>query len=122
MSRYAYIRGEVKLIDIDTHAKPRHLLAMNENISPKAPKRRKRKPIKLWPLPAPQNSSVLYVKVLPKDVGMFRFLLEARDNLALFTVLDRHGAVLKVMYSPHQEKLVKEALQGMTEVIPIDFL
>ncbi len=95
---------------------------MGEGILQKAPKRRKRKSVKLWPLPAPKNSSVLYVQVLPKDVGMFRFLLEARDNLALFTVLDRHGAVLKVMYSPHQEKLVKEALQGMTEVIPIEFL
>lgn len=91
-------------------------------ITQTASKRRKRKPVKLWPLPAPQNSSVLYVKVLPKDVGMFRFLLEARDNLALFTVLDRHGAVLKIMYSPHQKKLVVEALQGMMEVIPIEFL
>lgn len=87
-----------------------------------SPKPKRRRPMRIVPLAAPPCSSVCYVKVLPKDVGMFRFLLEAHDNLALFTVLDRHGAILKVMYSPHQEKLVHEALQGMTEVIPVEFV
>lgn len=68
---------------------------------------------------AASYSSSLYVKLAPSDVGMFRFLLEAYDNLALFSVLDKYGAILKVFYSPHQEKEVMQALQSIQTLVPL---
>ncbi len=62
-------------------------------------------------------SSVVYVEIPASEVGMFRFLLEAYDNLALFTVLDKYKAILKVFYSPHQEKEVHERLKDMQSLV-----
>ena len=53
---------------------------------------------------------------------MFRFLLEAQDNLGLMTVVDRWGAVLQVRFSPHQERDMREFLEGMQETIPFTIL
>lgn len=50
---------------------------------------------------------------------MFRFLLEARDNLAGFTVLDRRECLLKVFFSPHQAQDVRRELAAMGEAIPL---
>ncbi len=67
-------------------------------------------------------SSCLYIEIDPSQVGMFRFLLEAYDNLALFTVLDKYKAILKVFYSPHQEKEVRERLKDMTSIVDFQFI
>lgn len=53
---------------------------------------------------------------------MFRFLLEAYDNLALFTVLDKREALLKVVFSPHQERQARAALAGIGDVLPIEII
>ncbi len=67
-------------------------------------------------------SSCVYIKITPSQVGMFRFLLEAYDNLALFTVLDKFEAILKVFYSPHQEKEALERLADMQSVVEFEFV
>lgn len=36
----------------------------------------------------------------PANIAMFRFLLEAKDNLAQFTVLERKTALLKIFFPP----------------------
>lgn len=65
------------------------------------------------------HSSRLMVGLAPSSVGLFRFLLEARDNLAGFTVLDRREALLKVFFSPHQEEQVRSALDAIGTEIPL---
>lgn len=92
-------------------------LSEQQPLAPSGRRFRKRKPQKVIALPAPQHSSWLYVRVAPAHVGMFRFLLEAHDNIALFTVLDRHEALLRVMFSPHQEAEARTILEGMNDVI-----
>ncbi len=68
------------------------------------------------------NSECLYIKISPSQVGNFRFLIEAYDNLALFTVLDKYKAILKVFYSPHQAKEAKERLVDMQSFVEFEFL
>lgn len=70
-------------------------------------------------LPAPSSSMRLLVSLPPDRVGLFRFLLEACDNLASFTVLDRREALLKVLFSPHQERDVQRMLEDIGESIPL---
>lgn len=76
----------------------------------------RRKPVTLSPA---ARSAVLVIRIAPRDVGLFRFLLEARDNLALFTVLDPRAALLKLLFSPHQKEEVRAALADMADLIPM---
>ena len=69
--------------------------------------------------PPPRHSARLLVRVAPADVALFRFLLEACDNLALFTVLERKTALLKVVFSPHAEDAVRAALAEIAASVPL---
>ena len=80
-------------------------------------KKRARRP--LSPL---RESFRLLVRLAPEDVAMFRFLLEARDNLAGFTVLDRREALLKVFGSAHQEQAIYSALREIGESLKLEIL
>ncbi len=73
-----------------------------------------RKPVSLLPA---TRSAVLLIRIAPRDVGLFRFLLEARDNLALFTVLDPRAALLKLLFSPHQLDNLRVALADLAEML-----
>ena len=46
---------------------------------------------------------------------MFRFLLEAYDHVAYFTVLENKTALLRVIFSPHRQREAREALQQMAQ-------
>lgn len=72
------------------------------------------------PLPPPPRSERLLARVAPSQVGMFRFLLEACDNVAYFTVLDRRAALLKIVFSPHQEHAARAALAHIATSLPLD--
>ena len=78
-----------------------------------------RKPRPRRPLPPPEESACLLLRLAPEQVALFRFLLEARDNLAGFTVLDRREALLKVFYSPHQNADVLAALEEIGADVPL---
>ena len=67
-----------------------------------------------------QGGKRLLVRVAPEQVGMFRFLLEAYENVAYFTVLNRHDALLKVVFSPHREKATRTALSEIASSIEIE--
>jgi len=84
---------------------------------PRAKKIRKPGPA----LPPPRASLRLLVRLAPQDVAMFRFLLEAYDHLAYFTVLDVRETLLSVVYSPHQEDAVRLALEGIGECLPLRY-
>ena len=68
-------------------------------------------------LPAPDKSMFLLVRLAPSSVALFRFLLEGYGHLALFTVLDRQAALLKLVFSPHQEGAVREARAALAESV-----
>lgn len=74
------------------------------------------------PLPAPRFSSCLYVRLDARDVAMFRFLLEAEDNLAYMSTVDRWACVLRVTYSPHQKNAVLRYLEAMRERIDFSII
>lgn len=78
---------------------------------------RRHKPVSLSPA---RRSAQLVIRIAPRDVGFFRFLLEARDNLALFTVLDSRTALLKLLFSPHQTDDVRAALAAMQTLLTFD--
>ena len=70
------------------------------------------------PLPAPEYSACLYVRIAPPHIAMFRFLLEAEDNLAYMSTVDRWASVLRVTFSPHQREAVNRYLASMRSLIP----
>ena len=72
-------------------------------------------------LPPPRSSLRFLVRLAPRDVAMFRFMLEAYDNLAYFTVLDARETLLSVVCSPHQERDVRRALEDMGEQLPLRY-
>jgi hypothetical protein len=72
-------------------------------------------------LPAPASSLRFLVRLAPRHVAMFRFLLEARDNLAYFTVLDAGEALLVLVCSPHQEADARAALDAVSECLPLEY-
>lgn len=74
------------------------------------------------PLPAPASSARVYIHIAPADVALFRFLLEAEDNLGYMSVLNRWGAVLKVSCSPHQIARLHHYLGGMQEKLVFKML
>lgn len=71
------------------------------------------------PLPAPRRCGCLLVRLDPAHVGLFRFLLEGYENLALFTVLERKTALLKLLFSPHSLTAVRAALADIAETVPL---
>lgn len=93
---------------------------MTDNAAGK--QRRKRRFRYPAPLPAPGFSACLYVRLAPKDVAMFRFLLEAEDNLAYISTADRWACVLRVIFSPHQEKAVRRCLESMRDTVTFSII
>ena len=78
--------------------------------------RERRKPAPA--LPPPTRSACLLVRIAPEHTGLFRFLLEAYEHIAYFTVLENKTALLRVIYSPHRERDAREALAQMAQSLP----
>lgn len=81
-------------------------------------RKRKRPPL----LPAPRVSSRLYIRLAPAHTRLFRYLLEAYDNLAYSSVADRKACILKLVYSPQQEREFLAALDEIKQSIPLEIL
>ena len=69
-----------------------------------------RKPRRLGPYSAPKASRRLYLRLAPCGLAKLKFLLEAHDNLGYLSIIDRRGAVVKLTYSPSQEREVEDFL------------
>jgi hypothetical protein len=80
------------------------------------PKRKKRGEKR--PAVPPGRSGRLYVIVAPSAVGLFRFLLEAHDNLGLMTVLDRRRAALLLRFAPGMEQEMREFIESVKTMLP----
>ena len=89
--------------------------AKNQGNCPPA-MRERRKPAPA--LPPPTHSDSLLVRIAPERTGLFRFLLEAYDHVAYFTVLENKTALLRVIFSPHRQREAREALQQMAQSLP----
>jgi len=45
----------------------------------------------------------IYVQLKRQDIALFKFLLEAMDNLAYMTVVDKYRAVVQLVHAPDSE-------------------
>ena len=81
--------------------------------------RKKRLPLLL---PAPRWSDHAYVRIARRDIALFRFLLEAEDNIGYMSVLDCHAAILKVVFSPHQEREMRACLETMRQSVAFEVI
>ena len=75
------------------------------------PPRRRRHPV-------PAASARLYVRLTPRNVSLLTFLLQAEDNLALPTVVDRFAAVVRLTYCPDEAARVEAFLRDLTVMCP----
>ena len=73
-------------------------------------------------LPPPQRSGRIYVRIRPSLVHLFRFHLEAMDNLGIMTIVDRWDTVLMLRFSPHQEQEAREFLATLEEPLGLKIL
>ncbi len=84
------------------------------------PRRRKARPI---PCPPPPRwSDRLYLRLEKAHTALFRFLLEAHDNLALFTMADSGAAILQLRFSPHQAGQVLAFLREIEGLVPHELI
>ena len=63
---------------------------------------------------------MLLIRISPRDTGLFRYLLEGGDNLAMLTVLDPKKALFKLLFSPHQCVEVRAFLESMRQTVPFE--
>ncbi len=67
------------------------------------------------------ESALLIVRLATKDVAMFRFLLEAYENLACFTVLEKRPALLKLMFAAESRDTVIASLNEISRTIRLEW-
>lgn len=67
-------------------------------------------------------SASLYVRLQPQHTGLFRFLLEAYDNLAFATTLDRNAAILAIQFAQESYESVQVALAEIRDAIALEIL
>lgn len=79
----------------------------------------RRRPRKRVCPPPPTNSERMYVQIAPSDIGLFRFLLEAHDNLGIFTVTNKFKGILQLRFSPHQRREMQAFVKGVAEEMDI---
>jgi len=79
---------------------------------------RRRRPQRRRHHPVPQASARLYVRLLPRNVSLLTFLLQAEDNLALPTVVGRFAAVVRLVYCPDEAGRVEGFLRDLGVVCP----
>lgn len=66
-------------------------------------------------------SRILYAEVPRERIALFRFLLEAYDNLALMSVVDRYRAVIKIRCTDAGLNTVRNVLHAEgAKIIELD--
>lgn len=65
----------------------------------------------------PTRSLRIYLRVAPKDLAYFKFILETYDNLAYLSVVDRHAAIAQIVYTKGMAREVRSFLDGMHEEV-----
>ena len=57
----------------------------------------------------------LRIRIDPEQIYFLKFILEAYDNLAIISTVDRHEGIMELKYPPELEEDVKGVLQSMTQ-------
>lgn len=70
-------------------------------------------------MPMPANPDYIYCKLPPGEIALFRYLLEAHDNLAQFTVLEKHTALIKIFFPAENYQLVQKFLDEIAGEISL---
>ncbi|MBQ7456849.1 MAG: DUF4911 domain-containing protein [Desulfovibrio sp.] len=61
-----------------------------------------------------------YIRLAPQDIGLFRFLLEAYENVGYFTVVDRVCGWLKISTTPSMEETMRRVLAEIAHTVVIE--
>lgn len=67
-------------------------------------------------------SSRAYILVPRKEIAYFKFLIEAWDNLAYLTVIDKYKAVVELTFYRDFIKDILKIIEIIKEEIPIKIL
>ncbi len=67
-------------------------------------------------------SERLYVKLRPEDARQFRYLLEAYDNLAYSSVVERKGCTLKLVFAPGWRDQVLRTLDEIRSGLDLEII
>ncbi|MCA1743688.1 MAG: DUF4911 domain-containing protein [Desulfovibrionales bacterium] len=67
-----------------------------------------------------EYSRRIYVHIERKDIALFKFLLESRDNLAYLTVIDKYRAVVQVVCGYGFEDEIDEFLSAAGQEMPVN--
>ena len=70
--------------------------------------------------PPARENAALYLRLPAEQTALFRFLLEAYENVAYFTVLDRREALIKVVFSPHMREQAEAALADIARSVQLE--
>lgn len=70
------------------------------------------------PYAPPVASARIYVRLESGHIALLKYLLEAEDNLALPTVVDRFAAVVRLAFSPDAAERVEGFVRDLTAVCP----
>lgn len=59
----------------------------------------------------------IYARIAPKDIAMFRYLLEASENLAQFSIIEKKAALLKIFFPKNNYHLLQKRLSEISQNI-----
>jgi hypothetical protein len=98
---------------------PRHRGRRGSPVSTTARHPRKRR----RPLPLPRTwSEQVYIEVPREEIWYVKFILEAYENLAYFSVIDKYRAVLQLVFSKDGEQELHALVRGLAQEIPLKCL
>lgn len=64
-----------------------------------------------------QNSSYLVIRIPVQNIAMFRFLLEAHDNMALFTVMENNPSILILSFASESHEEIINMLVEISQTV-----
>lgn len=70
----------------------------------------------------PHSSRRIYLRMAPADIAFFKFNLEACDNLAYLSIVDKHAAVLQLVHAPGAGREVRQFLDSMRKAVAFEEL
>jgi hypothetical protein len=62
------------------------------------------------------------LRVRPKDIAYFKFIIESYEGMAVVRTKDPREAVVELMVAPGWEKDVEEILEGLRKEMTIELL
>jgi hypothetical protein len=75
------------------------------------------------PLPLPRSwSERINIEVPREQIWYVKFILEAYENLAYLSVIDKYRAVLQLVFSKDGEQELHALVQGLAREIPLKWL